>query len=616
METWSVIYKGPAVADDPEKGGRLRDALAARYPLTKAEAMRRLEQVPFTLISGVTRADADRRAIFLRSLGAAMDVVPDTEPAEQPATRTYSFPPMSGSLPLRGRLRSLVYTFAPGLILITVILAAGVAQIVGAWYLFSTVGPFWPLSASGWVTIAVAFFVFTGLAVARLPVIVRILERPRLQSPVTTLNSFFAALNTRHWEKALACLCHEQEGQDSAARERLIRGLKALRRRFVFPEAIDPRGIGFTSLGDQAATLRFTLPLIDRASQSDGTRLMRTVVDVRRCAAAAGRWYLCDPWIMGQTDAQRVPTPLCPACGAEANPGDRTCRACGASLPPWDLLSETWLPARRKPDLAALLSAIVPGLGQTYNGQPVKGGLIAATSWMILPWAAGVVDAIFTAERINRRSSVHDPGRRPVLAMTMHVLLFAAAIAGAVFYAEQLPLVREIIIASRPSPEELNQSPILARFRGEDGNYSILFPYRWQVSEIPDPAIDADGSQAAVRGASRDGLSTIIISTRSRPAGWNPCPQAMQARNVLESQGSLIANVECGSRGGRDQYRVDSFTPDREIRRTLLVLAFERELVIIAFACPAKDHEQMAAIFDDVVDSMRYAQKRRDTLRK
>lgn len=615
METWSLIYRGPAITEDPERAGRVRDALAARYPLTAAEAGARLEQVPFSLISGISKGDAERRALFLRALGAEVEVVSEEMSATESGHPTiWEFPEPESRPSVRSGMRALLYAFAPGLSLAGVILAAGAAQIVGAWYLFASEGPFWPLSASGWATIGAALFIFTGLLIARLPVIVHTLERPRLNSPLTTLCSFFTALNTRHWDKAWACLCW-REGE-TVDREAVIGALKAMRRRFVLPEGIDPRSSGFVALAETAAALRFALPLVDRVSQSDGTRLRRTLVDVRRFALRQGRWYLCDPWILGQVANERVPAPACRVCGVEVTVGERTCPACDTPLPPWDIASEDWLPARRKPDLAALLSAFVPGLGQTYNGQPVKGALIAATSWMILPWAAGVVDAIFTAERVNRRSSVHETSRRPGLAMAIHVLLFAVAVTGALYYAEQLPLVREIIIASRPTPEELSQSPILARFRGADGNYSILFPWRWQVSEIPDPVPGGADDRAAVRGASRDGLSTIIISTRPRPAGWNPCPQAMQARNMLEADGALIANVECGSRGGRDQYRVDSFSTDREWRRTMLVLAFERELVIIAFACPAAQHETMAAVFDEVTESIRYAQNRRDTIRK
>lgn len=55
----------------------------------------------------------------------------------------------------------------------------------------------------------------------------------------------------------------------------------------------------------------------------------------------------------------------------------------------------------RSPGLAALLSLIIGGAGQIYNGQIGKGLLILFTSWLILPWIYGVYDAYSTAKKIN-----------------------------------------------------------------------------------------------------------------------------------------------------------------------------------------------------------------------
>ncbi|MFA5271802.1 MAG: hypothetical protein WC412_05635 [Candidatus Omnitrophota bacterium] len=51
--------------------------------------------------------------------------------------------------------------------------------------------------------------------------------------------------------------------------------------------------------------------------------------------------------------------------------------------------------------LAAILSFIIAGLGQVYNGQVWKGLLIFLTSWLIFPWIVGIFDAYFTAKKIN-----------------------------------------------------------------------------------------------------------------------------------------------------------------------------------------------------------------------
>jgi hypothetical protein len=55
------------------------------------------------------------------------------------------------------------------------------------------------------------------------------------------------------------------------------------------------------------------------------------------------------------------------------------------------------------PLLAAVLSMVVPGLGQVYNGRLAKGVLVFLTAWLVLPWIFGVVDAAAEASRRARR---------------------------------------------------------------------------------------------------------------------------------------------------------------------------------------------------------------------
>lgn len=55
----------------------------------------------------------------------------------------------------------------------------------------------------------------------------------------------------------------------------------------------------------------------------------------------------------------------------------------------------------RNPALAAILSFIVAGLGQVYNGQIGKGILIFFTAWLIIPWIYGIFDAYSVAKKIN-----------------------------------------------------------------------------------------------------------------------------------------------------------------------------------------------------------------------
>jgi len=48
---------------------------------------------------------------------------------------------------------------------------------------------------------------------------------------------------------------------------------------------------------------------------------------------------------------------------------------------------------------AGLLSLFLPGAGQVFNGQFLRGLCIFATSWLIVPWLFGVIDAYGTARR-------------------------------------------------------------------------------------------------------------------------------------------------------------------------------------------------------------------------
>ena len=55
----------------------------------------------------------------------------------------------------------------------------------------------------------------------------------------------------------------------------------------------------------------------------------------------------------------------------------------------------------RSPGMATLLGHMLPGAGQAYNRQWGKGILVFVTSPLILPWILGIFDANRTARRIN-----------------------------------------------------------------------------------------------------------------------------------------------------------------------------------------------------------------------
>jgi len=59
-------------------------------------------------------------------------------------------------------------------------------------------------------------------------------------------------------------------------------------------------------------------------------------------------------------------------------------------------------PFYRDPLLAALLSTCLPGAGQIYNHQFLKGILIFATSWLVIPYFVGIFDAFVSARSLNK----------------------------------------------------------------------------------------------------------------------------------------------------------------------------------------------------------------------
>ena len=94
---------------------------------------------------------------------------------------------------------------------------------------------------------------------------------------------------------------------------------------------------------------------------------------------------------------------ICNSCGKYY------CRECLTSLRgevycPQCLQQQKEAPSSYKkvPILASICSLFLGGAGQVYNGQVGKGLLIFFTSWLIIPWIYGIIDAYITADKINK----------------------------------------------------------------------------------------------------------------------------------------------------------------------------------------------------------------------
>ena len=600
MNSYTVIYHGPSKEEDPKAARRIADELASRSAFSAEEALARLASTPFIIGSGLSGEAAHRHKIFLETIGARAEVLASKHPrwAWPSQDEAVAVAPTRGWL-LRGAARGIISILASGLLLSTMIVVAGIALVV-----FSPLlaGPGFPpelLGAVGWSAVALGVLVLIAAMVFRLPALMRLVRPPDLSTPLQAMKSYLHAVNQRHWIKARSCLAGRPGCDDLANKSdsESAAYLRDLSKRVVLPREISTTDVALLQEGENYVVLRFHLEIISRNSAADGSYQRRVVTEANRFCRIKGKWYLLDGYFLGQRDAARLPQSGCPECGEEVMAGKHSCNACGAVFPPATVVEEEWLTPRRRPELAAVLSAVIPGLGQAYNGQSAKGLLIAATSWTLLPWVAGVVDALRMAERINRNDSYHDVPRRPLPPMLAHLALFGVALVLVLANAERLPLVNRLIgVRSEAVAEKTN--PI---FHAPGDRFTLLLPPHWTVREQPE-----EGRSFAFKAVSEDGQSSVMISGRPLPQGWQPCPQARAARDRLEADGSEVAHTECGSVEGRLRYRVDSYSPDRRWRRSLIAVAVEEELLVISFACPAERQDELVPAFDRMISSLEF----------
>lgn len=85
---------------------------------------------------------------------------------------------------------------------------------------------------------------------------------------------------------------------------------------------------------------------------------------------------------------------ICEICKVSFR-GETYCKQCIVEK------SSSCAKTKKSPILATVLSFTIGGLGQVYNGQVGKGILIFFTSWLIMPWIYGIIDAYRTANKIN-----------------------------------------------------------------------------------------------------------------------------------------------------------------------------------------------------------------------
>jgi TM2 domain-containing membrane protein YozV len=143
----------------------------------------------------------------------------------------------------------------------------------------------------------------------------------------------------------------------------------------------------------------------------------------------------------------------CPHCGHhtfEEQP--RFCSACGGridgSVIPAVSVSETRSQDQKNPQIAVFCSSFIPGLGQVYNGEPLKGfvlllGSLFGAILFLIPgliiWIYSMYDAHITAGKMNDGTLEFRPMQM------VHMVLFVAA---AVFIVIAAVVIVTIVIIS------------------------------------------------------------------------------------------------------------------------------------------------------------------------
>jgi len=600
MTSYNVIYRGPSVDEDSGKARLIAYQLAFRSSFSMEEALERMKRTPFVIGSGMDAEAAVRHRHFLESLGADAEVC---SAATRPWTWEGGEKPFSARPAQRWFIkdawRGILSILAAGMLLSVLIAAAGLAIALMAPLLIGPGAPPEILSAVGWSAVALGLFVLITATVFRLPALVRLMSRSLQNSPESTFISYLRAINDRNWSKALQCLAGRDGSRNLSAGSRAdaTAYLRSLSKKVVLPRRIDSSSITLLQEGAGYAVIRFKVEVLSRKPAADGSYQRRFFSDAKRFRLIDGEWYLIDGYLLGNSDPSRLPLPACPECGEESELGRWQCASCGTMYPATTLVEEEWQLPRRRPDLAAVLSAVVPGLGQAYNGQSLKGLLIAATCWTILPWIGGVIDALRTAERVNRKDSFHDLPRRTSLPVLFHLAVVIAAAALLAANLDKLPAVGTLF-SSQGSGEDARGEPL---FTAPGDRFTILFPHGWSVEEVPNREYSF-----AVQSICGESNASVMITGRALPDRWQPCPQARAARARLEAEGSEVAHMECGSAEGRLRYRVDSYGPDRSWRRSLVAIALEQELVVITFACPASRQDELVPVFEQMIATMKF----------
>lgn len=608
MESYALIYRGPSSRDDPRKAKAIAEAMAARWPLSAQEAFRRLEKTPFALRSGLSKDLATLYKDYLAGFGAEVEIISSEVEKLVPPLGKEALPvEPERRWYVRHAWRGFLTVMASGFLLSSVIVIAGFVLTLFAGDMRFVGLPKELLRALGWTMVALGLLVFLGALALRLRTLLQIAVYPNLSTPLETTRSFLEAINEKNWGKAMRCLAARPESSDLGLlpRKEAISYMRQLAAEVVLPRAIDPVSLSIIYEEGGAIAMSFRVDVISKHAAGGGSRLLRSFVDTKRFQRHGDEWFLVDGHFAGQSDPARLPLPACLECGEENILKQNRCPECGESSPPVYLVSEEWLPARRRPEIAALLSALVPGMGQAYNGQPVKGFLVAATCWLILPWAAGVIDALRVAERINRSRSYHDLPSRPALPVYIHLGLFASVAVLASIYLPGLRLGEQLFNAGASSSvSDVWEERI---FREPEGRYSISVPRGWRTKELR-----GEGGRPLATIISPRNLATVAVSTKPLPDDWQVGIEAQKAKRGFEKDRQIVSVFKIIVSGGHRGFRINSYSGDGAHRYSFVAIATRDNLIELAFVCPVDRQADLGRDFEFMLDSLEFPSEMED----
>jgi hypothetical protein len=602
MDSFALIYRGPSVSEDPRKASVIAGAIAARWPLSEKEALRRLAKTPFAFISGLSHSLAVLFRDYLTGFGADVEVISSKVEKQVPALKSVAKP--AGTARrwyFRGAWRAGLAAMSSGLLLSTFIIAAGMILA-----LFSGRIRLWGirqeiLGAIGWITVALGILVLFAAFALRFKTLVGIVISPDRSTPLQALRSYFSAVNDHNWEKALSCLAARPDSTDLGAlpRDESAAYFRSLAAEMVLPGYIDPASLTILYEEGPVVIMSFRIDVITKEAAGGGARLRRSYLESRRFQRVGEEWFLVDGYLMGQRNPSRLPVPGCLECGVESEVKRDHCPGCGSSFSPSFLALEEWLPPTRKPELAALLSAFIPGLGQAYNGQLLKGMLVAATCWMILPWAAGVLDALLVAERINRNASYHDLPSRPILPVFLHATLFVTAVALVFIFIPNPPFGKNLfnIDASRQAEEDLWEEK---EYRDPGGRFALTVPRGWSVK----PIRGDEGRLLAI--VSQEGVASVVIKSKPLVEDWQAGVEVHKVRRELEEMGHAIANFKIIVSGGHWGFEVNSYSEGGEKRHSIVCIATENGVLEAALTCPSDAQADLLGDFEYMINSLEF----------